>query len=163
VISALVAGCSPERDPVTANRILSPEDGQSSLQLSASQEGEATEAMRFALDGTPLERPTPARHGVRWEDVWLAVYWSIAEFEMAILRYSEPSPGRMVFELESALDEPATLVIERVETPEYIRATATVGSFGQREATARAMELAFRRVLEDFGRKPGFEASYPAP
>lgn len=156
-VATLLIGCAKERDPVTANHVFAPDDATASLELTDAKRAEAIEAMRAALAGMPAEQPTAARDGVRWSDVWIAVYWSIADFEMAILTVSERTDARMVFQLETARDEPATLVVERVEPPECIRATASIGTFGQHVETARALEVAFRRTLEAFGRKPGFD------
>jgi hypothetical protein len=156
LLAALV-GCAPERDPVSANQVLAPNDTEASVEWTDKERHEAIAAMRDALAGTPAEPPTPAPYGVRWSDVWISVYWGVADYEMAILRFTEETEGRMVFELESALDEPATLVIEKVAPPECIRSHATVGSFGQREEIARGLEVSFRRYLEAFGKKPGFE------
>jgi hypothetical protein len=157
--------CAPERDPVTANRVLAPGDETAVAQLTLDEEQEAIAAMRDVFAGMPAERPTPAgagsvdgtAGGVRWSDVWISVYWSVAEVEMAILRVSESTDTRMVFELESALDEPARLIVEKVDSPERISATATVGTFGQREDVARTLEATFQRTLLAFGKKPGFD------
>lgn len=142
---------------MSANQVLAPNDTEASVEWTDKERHEAIAAMRDALAGTPAEPPTPAPYGVRWSDVWISVYWGVADYEMAILRFTEETEGRMVFELESALDEPATLVIEKVAPPECIRSHATVGSFGQREEIARGLEVSFRRYLEAFGKKPGFE------
>ncbi len=153
-----LAACARERDPITANELLGPDDDGTAVAVLTPEEGlEAREAMRAALAGTPIERPRRADEdggpGVRWSDVPAAAYWGAVESEMAIVRTVEIPEG-LRFELVTVRDEPATLIVHR---DERIRATASVGSFGQRTDEARALEIAFRTALEAFGRKPGFE------
>lgn len=116
--------------------------------------------MRDAMATAPSERPTAAKSGVRWSDVPLALYWGAGAAEMAIVS-SEETGNVIRFTLVSVRDEPATLVVERIEDDATagvtIRATATVGSFGQRTDEAILLEQEFRKALEGLGRKPGFE------
>lgn len=157
LVCTSVAGCTPERDPIAANHVMDAGDETATIQWGDEDRAEAIAAMRDALAGTEAIRPTAAANGVRWSDVWLSVFWGVSEYEMAIREVSEETDERMVFQLENAFDEPATMVVERVGPPEHIKASASVGTFGQREVDARGIEQAFRRYLEAFGRKPGFE------
>jgi hypothetical protein len=154
-LAAALTACAPERDPIEANELLSHEDQGAVAVLSPDEGDEAKAAMRAAFEGTPVERPTQAADGVRWSDVPAAAYWGALEVEMAIVRSAE-TPEGLRFELVTVREEPATLLVERVDAPERIRATATVGTFGQRTDDARALEVAFRTALEAFGRKPSF-------
>jgi hypothetical protein len=158
LVAGLTAvGCAPERDPIEANELLGPDDQGAVAVLTPEEGADARAAMRAALAGTPIERPRRADEdggpGVRWSDVPAAAYWGAVESEMAIIRTVEIPEG-FRFELVTLRDEPATLTVERGD---QIRATASVGSFGQRTDEARALEVAFRTALEAFGRKPSFE------
>lgn len=163
-LGVAVAGCAPERDPVLANHELAPGDRGATLIWSEGERSEAIDAMREAMATAPAERPSAARSGVRWSDVPLAVYWGASEAEMAIVGSVE-GENSLRFTLTSIRDEPVTLLVERVDDPPLgltIRATATVGIFGDGTAEARLLEAEFRKALEALGRKPGFEDE-PAP
>jgi|JI10StandDraft_1071094.scaffolds.fasta_scaffold754976_2 hypothetical protein len=149
------AGCAPEREQVVANHLLTPDDQGAVVEWDGGDRDQALAAMREALAGTPSERPTPAADGVRWSDVPAAAYWGAIAAEMAVVS-SESGDRVMRFTLVTVRDEPATLVVERVDEPDRIRATATVGSLGQLADEARRLEHEFRVSLEGFGRKPGF-------
>lgn len=106
----------------------------------------------------PYDVPAPARDGVRWSDVWDAVYWASYDVDMAIVRSrSERDGDRIVFDLVTTRDEPGTLVVDRAPPPEGIDAVATVGTFGQRTDEARRLVERVKVRLVEFGRKPGFE------
>ncbi len=164
-LSSALAGCAPERDPVLANHVLAPDDRAARLVWSDGQRTEALEAMREAMATAPAERTSAAKSGVRWSDVPLAVYWGASAAEMAIVD-SVAGENSLRFTLTTIRDEPATLLVERVDDPPplglAIRATATVGIFGDGTAEARLLEAEFRKALEALGRKPGFEDE-PAP
>jgi hypothetical protein len=148
--------CAPPPDPVTANRELAPGDELATRVLTPAEEKAIVIAMRDCVRVADPIRPTPAPHGVRWSDVPAAVLWAADECDMAILR-RETTPTGYRFELVTMRDEPAELIVDRVEPPTIAVARARVGSLGQRVDDARRLEASFRRFLVAFGAKPGFE------
>jgi fructose-1,6-bisphosphatase/inositol monophosphatase family enzyme len=160
-----LAACAPSGDPITANRAYGPDDSGAVRQLTPAERREAVSVMTSAAAGSGVEpeRPTPARHGVRWSDVASAVRLAASASEMAVAA-SQEVEGGWLFTLQTLDAVPATLFVRRVPPPTVVVATATVGSFGQGAAEARLLAANFRAKLEALGRKPGFEdGPTPAP
>jgi hypothetical protein len=152
----LLVGCEPG-DPVTTNRVMEPGDELAVRQLTPAEDRAALNAMRSVVGGD-VERPTPARYGMRFDDVPEAVRLACNEVDMAILRKSEsPDHNTWTFQLVTIRDEPGEMIVERRDAPEIVSAHATVGSFKQRERDAKALIEEFYRQLRALGAKPGWE------
>lgn len=147
--------CAPPPDPVTANRVLGPGDELATRTLTPADEAALVAAMRDGAKVADPIRPTPAPHGVRWSDVPTAVLWAADECDMAILRRERTETGYR-FELVTMRDEPAELIVDRIDPPTIATARASVGSLGRRVDDARRLEASFRRFLLAFGEKPGY-------
>jgi hypothetical protein len=145
-------GCS--RQPyatVTATRL--PEETQHWNPVLSHQEQATIQGslMTLAEDHSPTRVPTDAVHGVRWSDVPLAVVYACDECEMAIVRQRTTDAG-YVFELKAVEGHPATFTVLRDEQSIY-RSEATVGLFMDEIERAAALQKAFDRQMQSFGRK----------
>jgi len=157
LVLVLAARCAaPPFDPATINRSYGPDDELAARRLTPAGQAEVVAAMREAFSGQEREVPTPALHGVRWSDVGNAAYWAGLACEMAIIETIE-TPDQIRFTFQTIDDARAELIVDRLAPPLMLACRAQVGLMGERRDDAERLEAEFRKALEGFGRKHGWE------
>ena len=142
---------------MTANHVMAPGDELAVMQLTPAQDREALNAMRSVVSGD-VEHPTPARHGMRFDDVPEAVRLACNEVDMAIVTSTKSKDhNTWTFEIVTVRDEPAEMIVERRPAPDMVAPRASVGTFKEREREAKALIDQFYRMLRALGAKPGWE------
>jgi hypothetical protein len=149
----LGSGCA--KYAATSNRLYEGEADNSPVKiLSADEQGRVQKAMkRVAADHDQVRQPARRTFGVRWSDVSNAVYYAVAEVEMAIVSTTEHDWG-WEFQLLTIEDSPGTLVVRRTNDERVYEATATVGGVVDQPARAQALIKELHKQMLAFARKP---------
>ena len=152
MVIATSGGCS--RYAVTSNRLL-PEEKNKAAQtiLTRSDQGAVLKAMASIGESSSSPRSLAAKHGMRWSDVDNAVFYAVAETEMAITSRTEYEWG-FEYQLLTIEEYPGTLRIIRTDDERVYDAAATIGRVVNQPQRAAALVEELRKQMIAFGRKP---------
>jgi hypothetical protein len=152
VVAALQA-CSSPPYAAESNRCLDAQELPADRILSADDQSKALASFDAVTTGAKsVNTPGPARHGVRWSDLAIAVAYACDDVEMAVVREIEHDWGAE-FVLRTINDEPGVLTVRRMDDANRYEAEAVIGFFKDRRDQAAALIKALDRHWREFGRK----------
>ena len=152
VVAAFQA-CSSPPYAAESNHRLDSHEPPSDRILTADDQSRILASFDAATVGaTSVNTPGPARQGVRWSDLRIAVAYACDDVEMAVVREVEHDWGAE-FVLRTINDEPGVLTVRRVDDAHRYEAEAVIGFFRDRSNQAADLIKALDRQWRDFGRK----------
>jgi hypothetical protein len=146
--------CGCARYAATSNHVYEGEHDRAATKvLSASEQSRLHRAMsKIADDHKPARAPSVAAQGIRWSDVPTAVFYAVAEVEMAIVSDEEFDWG-WEYQLLTIEDYPGVLRVKRTNDEHVYEATAKIGQVVDHPTRAEALLTELHQQMLAFGRK----------
>lgn len=155
-VMAALQACSSPPFAAESNHRLDAQELPADKILFADDQSRVLASFDAAFVGaTSNQPPGPAKHGVRWSDLGIAVAYACDDVEMAVVRQIDYDWGAE-FVLRTIHDEPGVLTVRRVDNANRYEAEAVIGFFRDRSDQAADLVKALDRHWREFGRKRSF-------
>jgi hypothetical protein len=159
-----VGGCGAPPASVTTNLDLGSEshrgdpavvdEASQDVLLSVSEQAEILDALRDSVaGGRPVNLPGPARGGLRWSDVEVAVDEAVSEIEATIVRTLKAEDGNSYrFEIRTIESYPGEVVVRRVGGRKLYELDIRIGRFPSEPDHVQRAEKLHREIDQQMKR-----------